>query len=170
MKKLKVEDEHSMICALQDEIHRNEESRYDHRLHGVLLVAQGWSCREVASTLGDSPRTVENWVHQFNKDGFAGLAESPKAGRPRKLSEEEIEQAQQALRLSPFKFGLKQNLWDGKALRAYLLGEFGIELTVRQCQRLFRQWGFRFRKPRPSIDKADPQLQITHKKTPQTGS
>jgi hypothetical protein len=46
---------------LQDEIRRSEESRYDHRLHGVLLVAQGLTCPEVASLLGDVPRTVEYW-------------------------------------------------------------------------------------------------------------
>jgi hypothetical protein len=33
---------------MQGEIRRSEESRYDHRLHGVLLVAQGMSCPEVA--------------------------------------------------------------------------------------------------------------------------
>jgi Winged helix-turn helix len=35
---------------------------------------------------------------------------------------------------------------------------------VRQSQRLFRQLGFRLRKPRPVIAKADPQMQSEHKK------
>src|SRR5882762_2883677 len=42
---------------------RSEESRYDHRLHGVLLVAQGMTCPEVARLLGDAPRAVEDWFH-----------------------------------------------------------------------------------------------------------
>jgi hypothetical protein len=37
-------------------------------------------------------------------------------------------------------------------------------LGVRQCQRLFRQFGFRLRKPRPLIAKANPSLQKAHKK------
>ncbi len=37
------------MLGLQDEIRRSEESRYDHRLHGVLLVAQGMTCPEVAA-------------------------------------------------------------------------------------------------------------------------
>jgi len=38
---LTISDNDSMTMALQDEIRRNEAARYDHRLHGVLLVAAG---------------------------------------------------------------------------------------------------------------------------------
>jgi hypothetical protein len=38
-------------------------------------------------------------------------------------------------------------------------------LGVRQCQWMFRQLGFRLRKPRPLIAHADADLQKTHKKT-----
>ena len=44
-----------MIFGLQDEIRRSEESRYDHRLHGVLLVAQGATRPEVSRLLGNAP-------------------------------------------------------------------------------------------------------------------
>jgi Homeodomain-like domain len=61
---LTVADSETIILGLQDEIRRSEESRYDHRLHGLLLVAQGMTCPEVAGRLGDAPRTVEYWIHQ----------------------------------------------------------------------------------------------------------
>jgi len=56
MKQLVVSDADKMIMALQDEIRRSEVSRYDHRLHGLLLVAQALSCLEVAGVLGDALR------------------------------------------------------------------------------------------------------------------
>src|SRR2546428_8379657 len=62
MKPLTVADSATIILGLQDEIRRTEESRYDHRLHGVLLVAHGRTCPEVAALLGDAPRTVEYWI------------------------------------------------------------------------------------------------------------
>lgn len=71
MKALKVSDAETMILALQDEIRRSEESRYDHRLHGVLSAAHGIRCREAAGVLGNAPRTVENWIHRFQKVGLA---------------------------------------------------------------------------------------------------
>jgi transposase len=167
MTPLQIEDREEMICALQDEIRRNEDSRYDHRLHGVLLVAHGLSAREVATRLGDSARTVEYWVHRFNQDGFAGLAEKPRSGRPTKLTQAQAEKVQKDLRRSPQAFGLGQNLWDGKALQSHLSKGYGVELTARQCQRLFRAWGFRLRKPRPMIAQADASEQSRHKKTPE---
>jgi hypothetical protein len=39
-----------------------------------------------------------------------------------------------------------------------------VDLGVRQCQRLFRQLGFRLRKPRPMISHTDPAVQAAHKK------
>lgn len=159
-----------MILALQDEIRRTEESRYDHRLHGVLLVAHGVSCREAAGVLGDAPRTVENWVHQFEKRGFAGLTEGERPGRPSRLNAAQLARVENALRQTPAECGVEGGgVWDGKTLSRYLQQQFGVELKARQCQRLFRQLGFRLRKPRPLIAQADPQAQATHKKTPRTG-
>ena len=65
MKALTITDAEDMIMAIQDEIRRTEEARYDHRLHAMLLVAQGLSCREVGKILGDAPRTVAYWVNRF---------------------------------------------------------------------------------------------------------
>lgn len=91
MKQLKISDAETIILALQDEIRRSEEARYDHRLHGLLLVAQGLSARKVAELLGDAPRTVAYWVRRFEEEGLAGIAETPKSGRPSRLSEKHIE-------------------------------------------------------------------------------
>lgn len=41
MKRIHIADAEVVVLALQDEIRRSDESRYDHRLHGVLMVAQG---------------------------------------------------------------------------------------------------------------------------------
>jgi hypothetical protein len=101
MKALTISDSETMVLALQDEIRRSQEARYDHRLHAVLLVAQGMTCPEAAKFLGDSPRTVQYWIRRFEEDGFAGLADADRPGRPRKLSARHIDLINQALRKSP---------------------------------------------------------------------
>jgi len=169
MRKLEVVDREIMQIAVQQEIQRSEESRYDHRLHGVLLVTHGMSCTQVAGYLGQSPVTVQRWVQRFNDSGFAGLAEGERSGRPRRITEVQWEEIEQALRESPRTLGYAQNLWDGKLLSHHLQVTYGIDLGVRQCQRLFRAMGFRRRKPRPLIAKADPEAQKRYKKTAQTG-
>ena len=166
MRPLQIDDARTMIMGLQDEIRRSEESRYDHSLHGVLLVAQGATCPEVGRLLGDAPRTVEYWVRRFEAKGFAGLTEGRRSGRPRRLSEAQLREVDRALRQTPRDLGLSGTLWDGKTLSAWIEQRFLVHLRVRQCQRLFRQRGFRLRKPRPLIARADPERQKTHKKTP----
>jgi transposase len=164
MKPLTIADAPTMVLGLQDEIRRSEEARYDHRLHGVLLVAQGTSCIETARLLGDAPRTVQYWVRQFEKDGLAGLAEGERSGRPSRLQPKQLAEIGMVLREPPDASGLSVNLWDGKTLAAFIEREYDVALGVRQCQRLFRQFGFRLRKPRPLIARADPARQAEHKK------
>lgn len=163
MKPLTISDP-DIILGLQDEIRRSEESRYDHRLHGVLLIAQGMTCPKVAEMLGDSVRTVQYWVKRFEKDGLGGLSEGNRPGRPRALTEKQMEKIGKALRKRPEEMGLSGNLWDGKTLSAHIKKSHGVSLGPRQCQRMFRQLGFRLRKPRPLIAHADPKIQKAHKK------
>ena len=165
MRRLAIADADIMQLALQQEILRSEEARYDHRLHGVLLVSHGLSCYDVAGLLGQDPRTVERWVQRFEARGFAGLHEGERPGRPRRLEPAQWEALHRELRQPPRAFGYGQNLWDGKLLAHHLHLVHGIALGVRQCQRLFRDLGFRRRTPRPLIAQADPAAQAAFKKT-----
>ena len=165
MKRLTISEPEAIILGIQDEIRRSPESRYDHRLHGVLLVAQGMSCRRVAHLLGDSPRTVQYWIHRFEQDGLAGLVDGERPGRPTRLSDDQLDEIGLVLRKPPLDVGLSANLWDGNLLSSYIARQYDVQLGVRQSQRLFRQLGFRFRKPRPVIAHADPERQSAYKKT-----
>jgi len=89
MKQLKVKDPVLMQIAIQQEIQRSEESRYDHKLHGVLLVANGYDSYTIGEMFGQSPTTIQRWVRKFNESGFAGLRDGERAGRPRILSEKQ---------------------------------------------------------------------------------
>ena len=170
MKRLEIPDAENMVLAIQNEIRRSEESRYDHRLHGLLLVAHGLSCLEVSHLLGDAPRSVQYWVKRFQESGLGGLTEGERSGRPGRLKEAHLQDIEKALRKTPAEAGLKEGgVWDGKTLSTYLEKKHGVRLQARQCQRLFRQLDFRLRKPRPLIARADPERQAAHKKTPQAG-
>ena len=142
------------ILGLQQEIQRSEESRYDHRLHGVLLVAHGLTCPDVARLLGDAPRSVEYWVHRYEQQGLAGLTEGERPGRPSRLTETQVKEINRVLRAKPTDAGMRVNLWDGKTLSAWIKRTYGIPLGVRQCQRLFRQLEFRLRQTPADVGKS----------------
>lgn len=149
---------------LQDEIRRSEEAKYDHRLHAILLVANGMNCPQAATMLGDSERTIRYWVQQFNEEGLQGLIDIARLGRPSRLSDRHMNQIGQTLRKSPNEVGMAGGIWDGKTLSAYIKKNYEMDIGVRQSQRLFRLLGFRLRKPRPLIAHADPEEQRKFKK------
>lgn len=169
MKRIQIEDNQIMQEAIQQEILRNEDSRYDHRLHGVLLVSKGMSCYQTGEFLGHDSTTVQRWVHDFNKSGFSGLYDKERPGRPMSLNPKQWEKLSKDLRKQPRTFGYTQNLWDGKMLAYHIQSLYGIEIGVRQCQRIFHKFGFRRRKPRPIIAQADPSAQKAFKKTSKVG-
>ncbi len=55
MRTREIKDSDIMRIAIQQESVRSEESRYDHRPHGVLLVCSGFSCYKGADIFGGSP-------------------------------------------------------------------------------------------------------------------
>jgi transposase len=142
MRALKIQNPEAAARAVQEEIRRSEESRYDHRLHGILLVAQGLSAPEAAVWLGDAARTVELWLHRFQEEGVAGLRENRRPGRPSRLNPEQLAQALMAVRSAPTEVGMSADLWDANTLSTYL-HTLGVDLRPRQCRNLLRQWGFR---------------------------
>ncbi len=85
------------------------------------------------------------------------------------LDEQQLALLAKVLREAPTAVGLDTNLWDGKTLSTFIERRWNMALGVRQCQRLFRRLGFRLRKPRPVIARADVERQRAHKKTPRSG-
>src|SRR6185437_8346276 len=79
MRRLQIEDTGALLMAIQQEIERSEDARYYHRLHGLLLLAAGHSCGQVAEVFGADDTTVQRWVRRFEEGGFEGCV---KGGNP----------------------------------------------------------------------------------------
>ena len=169
MRKLEIADPELMRIAIQQEIVRSDESRYDHRLHGLLLLTGGQSCQQVAELFGEDRRTVQRWVGRFETRGLEGLREGERPGRPAMLEPKQWAKLGRDLRSDPSKFGHTAHLWDGKLLSEHLRVRYGVRLGVRQCQRLFGQMRFRLRKPRPQVAQSDPVKVASFKKTAPAG-
>lgn len=169
MRKLEIADPEVMQIAIQQEIARSDESRYDHRLHGLLLVTGGRSCQQVAELFGKDCRTVQRWVKRFESHGLESLREGERSGRPTTLDAKQWAALGRDLRRTPQEFGHAGHLWDGKMLSEHLCQRYGVALGVRQCQRIFGQMGFRLRKPRPQVAQSDPVKVAAVKKTTSPG-
>jgi transposase len=117
------------VCA------ESPRARLLHRLHSVALVAYGLSASEVARIFDDSPRAVAYWVKRFKHHGLAGLDEESRPGRPSKLNPAQMKKLQTFLIRS--QAGSK--VVKAETLADYILKEFKIVLTIRQCWRILKR-------------------------------
>ena len=65
MRTLEIADAEVMQVAIRQAIDRNEESRYDYRFHGVLLVASARSWTAVSQVLGGDATMAQRRVRRF---------------------------------------------------------------------------------------------------------
>lgn len=141
MRKLHITDAEVMRVAIQHELGRTGESRYHHRLHGLLLLAAGHSCRQVAELFGEDDTTIQRWIHRYARGGLEALRDAERCGRPPTLDREQWCELEDDLRRNPLELGFAAtgSGWDGHTLSEHLRRRFGVELGVRQCQRILRQ-------------------------------
>jgi len=139
VKRLRIEDQEGQQRIIWSEIMRSRESRYNHRLHGVLAVCRGLSCYETAAIWGRSPRAVEYWVRRFSKEGVGGLQEKKRPGRPSKLNDQQLEMLRRDLEKGPGSVGQEEDRWTGPLLQSHLAEYYGVDVGVRQCQRMIRE-------------------------------
>src|SRR5438876_6525171 len=57
----------------------------------VLAAAEGRPSTEIASELGCNPSTVGRWRGRFARRGLDGLHDEPRPGKPRSISDEDVE-------------------------------------------------------------------------------
>lgn len=168
MKALELRLADELKRSIQDYFNKNEEARFIHRLHGILLKIdqKDVACSTIADLFGQSPRTISNWINKVNEAGsIEVLRDVKKPGRNPRLSENQLVLIKEALQKEPEKSGIWANIWDGKSLSYYIEKEFQITLGVRQCQRLFPRLGFSLKRARPVVAKGDAVKKEAFKKT-----
>lgn len=138
MLKLEVTNPAAIQDALWSEGKHSLQSRFLHRLHCLLLVGKGRSCYEVAEVFGDSPRSIERWVHEFEQHGVEGLRDKPHTGRHATLAAVQMRQLALVLKSNPHELGYASDVWNNKLLRTEIQYRFGVTMSVRHCQRMFQ--------------------------------
>ena len=113
MKRLVIKDKEGIKKKIQDYFVGNEEARFIHRLHGVLLFSEkeDESCDSIGALFGNSPRTVSNWINRINATGdIESLRSKKQPGRPSSLSEKQRQELQEVIQESPEKHGITINI------------------------------------------------------------
>jgi len=146
-------------------LYRTEKNaRLAQRIQGVYLASKGLTCPEIMAITTVARRTIQQWVHKYNKDGIVGLKDKPRPGTPTKLPRKKELKFQKRIEAGPTKADGVSAL-NGPAIRRILEREFGIMYSRQGLYDLLHRLGYSCLCPRPQHENANPQLQAEFKKT-----
>jgi len=169
MQKLTVSNPKKIERQINAFINDDPEAKFIFRLCSLKMFLNDPECsaEKLGKIMQTSPRAIANWVHNLNETGdIEILRDKAKPGRTPKLTQEDLQDLKDRIQKHPNESGVDANLWDGKSLSHYIKKRFGVELQVRQCQRLFKKLGFSLKRGRTVVAGGDPKLKKTFKKTP----
>ena len=114
---------------------QTRHERLLHRLHSITLALSGYSASEIARIHGDSPRAVAYWVKRFNDGGIGALEEDQRPGRPSRIDQQQMRTLQSFIKRAK----RRDERLNAKMVAEFILSEFRISLTARQCWRILNK-------------------------------
>jgi transposase len=117
------------------------------RLRAARLLEKGFSQAEVARRVGVHRQSLSRWAQQLENQGRAGLERADRAGRKPRLSAEDLERIERALKRGPEAFGYDTGLWTAARVADVIEQECGIAYHPGHVWRLLRQLGWSPQRP-----------------------
>ena len=155
---------HHTTKELQTLYRTEKNARLAQRIHGVYLASKGLTCPQIMGITGAARRTIQQWLHKYNKQAIAGLKDKPRPGKPTKLPRTKESKFRQRIEAGPTKTDGVSAL-NGPAIRRILEREFGVLYSRQGLYDLLHRLGYSCLCPRPQHENANPQLQAEFKKT-----
>jgi transposase len=122
---------------------RATERREYERLLMVRAVAGGATVPEAARALGRHPQTVRLAVRRFLGEGFPGLADRPRAGRPPRVGEADLLALEERLAADA---ATGARTWTRGQAAGWLAEERGVAVGAAHLGALLRRRGFRWKR------------------------
>ena len=133
-------DPEELLAQGRQIVRRDGEARFQHRVEMVNLVLAGAVPSELARLSGDSKNAITMWVKTADERGFEALRDKVQPGRPSRLSSAQTAEVRAVVAEDdPEAHGFVA--WDGQSLSSFVKERYGVDLGVRQCQRMLRAMG-----------------------------
>lgn len=126
---------------------RTTERREYERLRIIQAVGDGATIPQAAAALGLHEQTVRKFVGRFLGEGFAGLADRPRAGRPPRLTDDDLATVEARLDVDA---ATGARTWTLPQLAAWLAEERGGTVTPDHLGARLRRRGFRWKRTKRS--------------------
>ena len=134
---------------------RSEAGAVACRILAIAHVLDGASRADAATSCGMDRQTLRDWVHRFNAQGIAGLANKAIPGRSPALSEGQMAQLREIVLQGPDLARDGVVRWRCCDLQGVSADRFGVEVHERTVGKLLRRLRLTRLQPRPHNPKRD---------------
>jgi transposase len=147
-------------AALEQWAHsRTASARLVERARIIRMASQGHRVPAIAQQLQLTAIPVRTWCQRFNAAGLAGLADTPRAGRPATYSAHKVAEVMATALTPPEQLGLPCASWTLDRLEAYLNDQTAIAIKRSRIDDLLIAEGLRWRTQEPWVgERVDPQF------------
>lgn len=133
---------HVELChttaQLKQVFRKERDSRLATRIRAIYLALMGKSAPEISQLLGYSRRTIQNWIHAYNKQGLAGLQDQPGRGQRCKLNEEQIQWLRQRVEEGP-RPDDQVRVFRGADIQRIIKQQFGLDYRLNSIYTLLKR-------------------------------
>ena len=150
---------------LRREAARTRDAKAARRMLAIALVLEGRSREDASENCGMGRQTLRDWVHRYNAEGLAGLADLPRRNGPRpRLSPEQQATVAEWAEQGPDLWRDGVVRWRCRDLQGRIVREFGGGLHERTVGKLLAKLAFRRLSVRPQHPRSDPEAQAVFRR------
>lgn len=131
------------------------EPRVAQRIRAVLLNSDGRTSGEISDIIKSSRGQVSLWLKNYASQGFDGLLEGSRSGRPCALSEVDKILLYDIVESGPVAYGLLSGVWNSKMIADVIKDEFGVTYHHGHVRKILYELGFSVQTPKRVLARAD---------------
>ncbi len=148
---------------LRREAARSRDANAARRMLAIALVLEGHPREVAAAACGMDRQTLRDWVHRYNAEGIAGLANRRAPGPAPRLSAGQEALVDRWVEEGPELERDGVVRWRCRDLQERIGREFGVRLHERTVGKLLAKLRFRRLSVRPRHPQSDPAAQAAFK-------
>ena len=142
------------IAELRTRYSKASDGRIRQRLLMLIHVKEGTSATKTGNMVKVSKNTVTKWVERFNVEGFEGLEDKDRSGRPPIIDYDNLRNVID--NQSPQDYGYPHQAWFPRLLYQYLIDHQNLEGTpFEYIYEVIDRAGYVLRVPRSKHYKSD---------------
>jgi transposase len=150
---------------LTDFYHRERDAKAKIRLLAAIFRKEGKTYDEIGQILKYPLTTIRDWLNLIHIEGLSRKIDIKQTGKPKRLTEEQIEKLKPILLKSPEEHGYPFLFWTTKLVIQLIKEKYDVSYKALQVRRILHRLGLSCQKPRPTHKKTSMKAQEDFKKT-----